>query len=185
MVRVRGERRTRRCQQDVIVIGGHDRVDRDHRVAAGTVLDHDRLAPTLGEPVGQQPGADVDAAARSKRDDELDRPGRPLLLRGRRRDGRGNGGKRAGGNSQCCEADLMHGFLRMRWAPWPVAARRQPVPPSPLWRAPPRRVHAPDRPGAGAGGGLQQVALPQRALFTRSLSVLRPTAPTTTSAPTT
>ena len=70
---MRDERRGRRQQQDVIVLGADEGVDGDDAVAAGPVLDDDRLAPFLGQPVGQKPPADVGAAAGAERQDELDR----------------------------------------------------------------------------------------------------------------
>ena len=77
--RMRDERRGRRQQQDVIVLGADEGVDRDDAVAAGPVLDHHRLAPFLGQAVGQQPAADVGAAAGAERQDELDVARRPSL----------------------------------------------------------------------------------------------------------
>ena len=71
----------RRQQQDVIVLGADEGVDGDDAVAAGLVLDHDRLAPFLGQPVGQKPPADVGAAAGAERQDEADRPRRPSSAR--------------------------------------------------------------------------------------------------------
>jgi hypothetical protein len=78
---MRDERRGRRQQQDVIVLGADEGVDGDDAVAAGAVLDHHRLAPFLGEPVRQQPAADIGAAARTERKDEFDRTVRPSLRR--------------------------------------------------------------------------------------------------------
>ena len=53
-------------------------IDGDDAVAAGPVFDHDRLSPALAEPIGEQPRADVGAAARTEREDEFDRPRRPM-----------------------------------------------------------------------------------------------------------
>ncbi len=72
-----GEIAGRHVQQDVIVIRAQERRDGDDAVAAGTVLDHHRLAPALRQLVGEQTGADVDGSARSERHDEPDRPRRP------------------------------------------------------------------------------------------------------------
>jgi hypothetical protein len=67
----------------VIVIGADEGADRDEAVAARAVLDDHRLVPALGQSIGDEPRADVDAAARPQRHDELDRALRPCL-RGRR-----------------------------------------------------------------------------------------------------
>ena len=81
-----GEVAGRPEQQDVIVVGGQERLDRDDAVAAGLVLDHHRLAPFLRELLGEQPRADVGAGAGAERHDEFHRPGRPVLrLRAARR----------------------------------------------------------------------------------------------------
>ena len=65
----------------MIVLGADEGVDGDDAVAAGPVLDDDRLAPFLGQAVGQKPAADVGAAAGAERQDELDRSRRPGLRR--------------------------------------------------------------------------------------------------------
>ena len=62
-IRMRRERRARRAEQDMIVVGRDERSDRDVAVAARPVLDHDRLAPKLRQLVGHQPRADVGSAA--------------------------------------------------------------------------------------------------------------------------
>ena len=72
----------------MIVVRGDESADGDERVTTGTVFDDDRLAPFPAQPVGEQPRTDIGTAADAERDDEFDRPGRPLGLRrsaGRRR----------------------------------------------------------------------------------------------------
>src|SRR5215472_14491883 len=64
----------------MIVMRGDDRIDGDDAVAAGPVLDHDRLPPTLTQPIREQARADVGAAAGTERQNEFHRPGRPSLL---------------------------------------------------------------------------------------------------------
>ena len=68
----------------MIVVRLKETGDGDHAVAAGTVLDDDRLTPFRGKLVGEQPRTDVDAAARTERDDESHRPVGPGV-RGRAR----------------------------------------------------------------------------------------------------
>lgn len=58
--RVSGERRGRRKQQHVIVMRAQNRGDGDESIAAGTILDHDRLPPFRRKLVGQQASRDVD-----------------------------------------------------------------------------------------------------------------------------
>ncbi len=82
--RMRGEDRGRREQQRVIVMGADEGADPDDAVAAGTILDHHRLAPARRQPVGQQPRRDVGTAAGAQRHDEPDVALRPRLGRGRR-----------------------------------------------------------------------------------------------------
>ena len=72
-----GERAHRRHQQSVIVVRAEETGDGDDAVAAGAVLDDDRLVPHRRELVGEQAGADVDAAAGPERDDEMHRSRRP------------------------------------------------------------------------------------------------------------
>ena len=91
-IRMRDERTGRPEQQHVIVVRVDERGDGDEGVAAGPVFDDHRLAPALAEPVGQQAGADIGAAAGAERHDELDRPGRPFGFR------RGSGGESADGD---------------------------------------------------------------------------------------
>src|SRR5580698_3737208 len=59
-------------------VNDDDGVDGDKAVAAGTVIDDDRLPPALREPVRQQAGADIGSAARAKGQNETDRTGRPI-----------------------------------------------------------------------------------------------------------
>ena len=65
----------------MMVVGGNEGVDRDDAVTARLVLDHDRLALLATQVVGKQPGPDIDAAGRPQRDNEPDRPLRPVLRR--------------------------------------------------------------------------------------------------------
>src|SRR5262249_18995191 len=71
--------------EHVVVVGGAHRADRDEPIAAWAVLDHHGLAPTLAQAVGEQSGADIDAAAGPKRYQELHGALRPSLRRRRRR----------------------------------------------------------------------------------------------------
>ncbi len=87
--RMRGERRGRRVEQRVIVLGTDKGVDGDDGVAAGAVLDHDRLLPFRGQLVGDQTRGDIGAAAGAERHNEADRPLRPAL------------GLRLGGRPRC------------------------------------------------------------------------------------
>ena len=66
----------------MIVVRADEGVDGDEPVAAGPVVDDHRLAPALAEPVGQQPGADIGAAAGAERDDELAPAASATLIRG-------------------------------------------------------------------------------------------------------
>jgi hypothetical protein len=69
----------------VIVLGGDHRADRNEPIAAGTVLNHHGLAPTLAQAVGEQSGSDIDAAAGPECHQELHGALRPGLRRRRRR----------------------------------------------------------------------------------------------------
>src|SRR5262244_3467111 len=71
-------------QEGVIVVGGQHRLDRDHAVAARTVLDHDRLAPACLQAVLNKARADIGAGTRTERNDEPDRLLRPSLCLGPR-----------------------------------------------------------------------------------------------------
>ena len=82
---MRGERGRRRGQQHVIVLGGDHRADRNEPIATWAVLNHHRLAPTLGQVVGEQPGSDIDPAAGPERHQELHGALGPGLRRRRRR----------------------------------------------------------------------------------------------------
>ena len=75
-----------RLLQDVFA---RDRTDR-----ARLVLDDDRLAPSLTELRGDQPGHDIDAAARRERHDQPHRPRRKIRRLGVCR--KGQGGEREG-----------------------------------------------------------------------------------------
>src|SRR5262245_24150670 len=83
-----GECRRRGGQQDMIVVCIDDGADRNDGIAARTILDHDRLIPTLAQSIAQQAGAEVHAAAWSERHDEPDRPLRPRLRSCRNSQGR-------------------------------------------------------------------------------------------------
>jgi hypothetical protein len=63
----------------VIVVGIDDGADRNDCIAAWTILDHNRLIPTLAQSITQQAGAEIHAAAGSKSHDKPDRPLRPRL----------------------------------------------------------------------------------------------------------
>ena len=78
----------------MIVVGADECVDGNERIAARAVFDDHRLSPALAEPVRQQPRADIRAASRPKRQEESDRPGRPLRC-GRRPGGDGHDGNEA------------------------------------------------------------------------------------------
>ena len=78
-IRMRGERRHRRAEQDVIVVRAQERGDGDDAVAARAVLDHHRLVPDFRQAVGEEPHADVGAAAGAERQDQFDRALRPGL----------------------------------------------------------------------------------------------------------
>jgi len=80
--RVRGKGGGRREQQLMVVMRADEGIDCDNAVA-GPVLDHDRLTPSLAEPIREQPRADIGAAARTQRQDEFHRPCRPGLIGGR------------------------------------------------------------------------------------------------------
>ena len=81
-IRVRGERTHRRHQQDMIVVRAQEAGDGEHAIAARTIFDDDGLAPTHRQLVGEQPRADIDAAAGSERYDEPNRPAGPSICRG-------------------------------------------------------------------------------------------------------
>ena len=76
----------------------------DGRAAAGTVLDHDRLAEPLRQLRLGDTGQRVDRAARRPRHDQRDRPGRIILRRRRLRKckQRRGGGETTNGNCHEC-----------------------------------------------------------------------------------
>ena len=76
---MRGERRGRREQQNMIVTGADDRRDRDEGIAARPVFDYHRLTPLGRQLVGEHARGDVDAGAGPERNNELDRVLRPSL----------------------------------------------------------------------------------------------------------
>ena len=75
--RMHRERTGGSIHQHVIVIGTHESADRHKAIAAGPVLDNDRLAPTLLQPLGHQSGTDVSAGTTAEGNDEFDRALRP------------------------------------------------------------------------------------------------------------
>jgi hypothetical protein len=75
------ERGARRIEQDVIVIGRGEGLDRDQPVGARPVLDHHRFAPLRAQPFAEQPGGNIGPAAGAERQDELDAALRPGLRR--------------------------------------------------------------------------------------------------------
>jgi hypothetical protein len=109
-MRVHREIAAGREQQHVVVVGAEERLDRHQAVAAGTVLDHDRLAPARRQPLRQQPRADIGARAGTKRHDELDCPLRPFLRQRRHRHHRANGDK---ADSHQEQAEFRHAHLRL------------------------------------------------------------------------
>jgi hypothetical protein len=80
--RVGRKRAGRGEQQGVQVTGRCERVDRVDTVGAWPVLDDDRLAPALGQLVGEQARGDVLRASGALADDEPDRTLRPSLRGG-------------------------------------------------------------------------------------------------------
>jgi hypothetical protein len=64
---VGGKRRGRSIQQHVVIVGANKCADGNDRVAAGTVLDDDRLAPARAEPIGEHARADIHAGAGAER----------------------------------------------------------------------------------------------------------------------
>ena len=62
-IRVRGERGGRSEEEGVIVARAEESRDGNEAVAAGAILDHNRLAPFGAELFGQQPRADIGASA--------------------------------------------------------------------------------------------------------------------------
>jgi hypothetical protein len=82
---MRSERPAWCSQEHVIIVGAGERADGNETIAAGTILDDDRLAPAPAQSVRNQSRADIDTAAGSERQDELDRALRPNLRRRRLR----------------------------------------------------------------------------------------------------
>ena len=77
-----GEGVGRRGEQGIAIgFRFRDRLSRDVVAAAGPVFHRDRVAPQLLELVGDNPRRQVDAAARGRGADDLDRPGRETRLR--------------------------------------------------------------------------------------------------------
>ena len=63
----------------MIVIGSNESLDSNEPIGTGAVFDNDRLAPARRQPIGQQPGTDIDPRPRTEGNDEFDRPLRPRL----------------------------------------------------------------------------------------------------------
>ena len=74
--------------------GFRHRADADGAAGAALVLDHELLAQTLRQAVGENARRDVGVAAGRERHDHRHRPGRPLLRL--RRSDRHRGGERKG-----------------------------------------------------------------------------------------
>ncbi len=86
--RMRGERRSRAEQQDVVVMGADEGVDGDEAVAARAVFHDNRLAPFRGELLSDQPRRRCRPRNRAERQHEFHRTLRPGLgRRGLRRGG--------------------------------------------------------------------------------------------------
>ena len=162
------ERGGRRHQQHVVVLGADEGRDGDEPSPPGlfsTTTDWPQRADSLSR---DQPRADVDAGAGAERQDELHRPLRPAgcalaaAERGQRqrrqRDGRAEPGS----------------VMRMAFSMQRLGLQRAQCVASASSRS---------DAACKADRLRQQVALPQRAVLTLSLSLSRPTAPTTTSLP--
>jgi hypothetical protein len=67
----------------MIVMGADEGVKRDEAITARTILHHYRLAPARGQTLGKQTGCRIACAASAKRQNEVHRPRRKHLLRGR------------------------------------------------------------------------------------------------------
>jgi hypothetical protein len=78
---MRGEGAYRRAEQHVIVLCAKKAGDGDHAVAAWSVFNDNGLTPTRGQLVGDESRADIDAATRSQRHDEVNRPAGPGVCR--------------------------------------------------------------------------------------------------------
>ena len=89
----------------MVVIGGDERANGNEAVSAGTVLHDDRLPPVFAQALRQQPGANIDAAAGSERDEDLDGMLRPALRAGRHRH-RDKQGEQAESETEC---ETLHG----------------------------------------------------------------------------
>ena len=75
-------RRIRRDKQRIAV--GRRILDcggRDLRRSTRTVIDNERLVENLSQLFGEEPRDDVRAASRTETDDDLDGPGRIVVLR--------------------------------------------------------------------------------------------------------
>src|SRR3974390_403008 len=75
-----GEGGGRREQQLMVVMRADEGIDRDNAVAAGPVLDHDGLTPSLPQPVRQQPRSYIGATAWAECQDEFHWPCWPGLV---------------------------------------------------------------------------------------------------------
>ena len=72
------------ADQERVAVGGRlgDARAADHAGGGGDVLDHDRLPEQLAHALRLDARADIDAATGGKRNDERDRPRRPILRGG-------------------------------------------------------------------------------------------------------
>ena len=64
-------------QQRMVIARPDEGGDRDNGIGSGTIFDHDRLAPALGQPVRVQARRDIGRATGPERHDQVDRPLRP------------------------------------------------------------------------------------------------------------
>jgi hypothetical protein len=97
-------------QEGVVVIGGEHGLYGDDAVTAGTVVDHDRLAPFLLQLFLDQPRADIGAGARPERNDPAHRALRPALrLRAGRHGDQGQACQQRRGQSREPVFDVVHG----------------------------------------------------------------------------
>ena len=110
---VRGERGGWREQQHMVVMGIKHRGNGEESIATRAVLDDNWLSPLRSKLVGQQPGGDINARTRAKRNDKANRALRPLIgrlrLRERRRQNRGCYTE---GNKEQEIAQTLHGDSR-------------------------------------------------------------------------
>src|SRR5262249_20169509 len=122
-----GGERTARCREEhVVIVGADERADGDETIPAGAILDNDRLAPAPAQSIRDQSRADIDAAARPERHDELDRPLRPSLS-GRWLCRQDNHGEK--GDDKCKTLHAQQWYLRCR-DPGAASSDEKAAPPS-------------------------------------------------------